>query len=591
MAAAAGEATSTIDRAHAWLEVDPDPETRAELEHLIAVGGHALEERFAGRLAFGTAGLRGALGAGPNRMNRVVVRQATAGVAACLAQDVDPADTIVVVGRDARHNSDVFAHDAVAVLAVAGFDVRWWVDPVPTPYLAYVARLLGAGAGIQVTASHNPADDNGYKVYWRSGGQITPDVADRIAAAIDMVATPTDLDDAPAGRALSDDLIDGYRTAALRLLPPDPAPPPGGAVRRGARNLAIAYTPLHGVAGAAAVALLAHAGFSDVGVVEEQFAPDPDFPTVPFPNPEEPGALDAALALARERDADLVLANDPDGDRIAAAVRDDADWRLLTGDEIGCLLADHLLEHGPGGAERVVATTVVSSQLLARVAAHHGVGYVETLTGFKWLADAAEREARAGRRMVLGYEEALGVMIGDAVRDKDGMSAALVMADCAAREHARGRRLTDCLDDLARRHGLHAKAQTYVRYEPGDDVAGRVLAHLRDDAPATLAGTEVTAVSDFERGQRRAADGATTAIDLPPTRMIALTLADGSRMQIRPSGTEPKLKFYVEVVEPVDDDVAAARGRAGRRLEAVVSGLYAATGLDAPAADGPTAAR
>jgi phosphomannomutase len=479
----------------------------------------------------------------------------------------------------------VFARDTVAVLAVAGFDVRWWADPVPTPYLAYVARLLGAGAGIQITASHNPADDNGYKVYWRGGGQITPDVADRIAAAIDTVATPTDLDEAPAGRALSDDLIDGYRTAALRLLPPDPAPPrPGVAVPRVTRDLAIAYTPLHGVAGAAAVALLAHAGFADVEVVDEQFAPDPDFPSVPFPNPEEPGAMDAALALARQRGADLVLANDPDGDRIAAAVRDGADWRLLTGDEIGCLLADHLLEHDPGGAERVVATTVVSSQLLARLAAHHGVGYVETLTGFKWLADAAEREARAGRRMVLGYEEALGVMIGDAVRDKDGMSAALVMADCAAREHARGRRLTDRLDDLARRHGLHAKAQISVRYEPGDDVADRVLARLRDDTPATLAGSDVTAVSDFERGLRRAADGATTAIDLPSTMMIALTLADGSRMQIRPSGTEPKLKFYVEVVEPVDDDVDDARGRADRRLAAVVSGLYAATGLDPPPA-------
>ena len=583
---------STVDRARAWLEVDPDPATRAELEQLIAAGGPALEERFAGRLAFGTAGLRGALGAGPNRMNRVVVRQATAGVAACLAQDADPADTIVAVGRDARHNSDVFARDAVAVLAAAGFDVRWWADPVPTPYLAYVARLLGAGAGIQVTASHNPAADNGYKVYWRGGGQITPDVADRIAAAIDAVATPTDLDDAPAGRVLSKDLIDAYRTAALRLLPPAPAPASPLGVGRGASDLSITYTPLHGVAGAPAVALLAHAGFADVAVVAEQFTPDPDFPTVSFPNPEEPGALDGALALARERDADLVLANDPDGDRIAAAVRDGADWRLLTGDEIGCLLADHLLEHGPGGAERVVATTVVSSQLLARVAAYHGVGYVETLTGFKWLADAADREARAGRRMVLGYEEALGVMIGDAVRDKDGMSAALVMADCAARERARGRRLTDRLDDLARRHGLHAKAQTYVRYEPGDDVAGRVLARLRDDAPATLAGTAVTAITDFERGRRRVVDGGTTTIDLPRTRMIALTLADGSRMQVRPSGTEPKLKFYVEVVEPVgDDDVVAARDRADRRLEAVVSGLYAATGLDAPPAEGATAAR
>ncbi|HSJ43756.1 MAG TPA: phospho-sugar mutase [Euzebyales bacterium] len=580
MAPPVGHEASTVEQARAWLEVDPDPETRAELEELIAADGPKLEERFAGRLAFGTAGLRGALGAGPNRMNRVVVRQATAGVAACLAQDADPARTIVVVGRDARHKSDVFARDAVAVLAAAGFDVRWWADPVPTPYLAYVARLLGAGAGIQVTASHNPAADNGYKVYWRGGGQITPDVADRIAAAIDEVATPTDIEDAPAGHALPTDLIDAYRAAALRLLPPGSA-----------RDLSIAYTPLHGVAGAPTVALLAHAGFADVAVVDDQFTPDPDFPTVSFPNPEEPGALDVCVALARERNADLVLANDPDGDRVGAAVPDGDGWRLLSGDEIGCLLADYLLEQRPGSDERVVATTVVSSQLLARIAAHHGVGYVETLTGFKWLADAAEREARAGRTLVLGYEEALGVMIGDAVRDKDGMSAALVLADCAAREKARGRQLTDRLDDLARRHGLHAKAQTYVRYEPGDDVPGRVLARLREDPPEVLAGSEVTAVSDFERGQQRAGDGTITAIDLPPTGMIAMTLADGSRMQVRPSGTEPKLKFYVEVVESVGDTVDAARERAAERLEAVVAGLYAATGLDAPAAEVTTTAR
>ena len=574
------EAASTVDRACAWLELDPDPDTRAELAELIAAGGPELEERFAGRLAFGTAGLRGALGAGPTRMNRVVVRQATAGVAACLAREADPARTIVVVGRDARHKSDVFARDAVAVLAAAGFDVRWWADPVPTPYLAYAARLLGAGAGIQVTASHNPAADNGYKVYWRGGGQITPDVADRIAAAIDTVATPTDLEDAPPGRALPADLVDAYHTAALRLLPDDPV-----------RDISIAYTPLHGVAGAPAVALLAHAGFTGVAVVDDQFAPDPEFPTVAFPNPEEPGALDAAVALSRDRGADLVIANDPDGDRIAAAVPNGDGWRQLTGDEIGCLLADYLLEQRPGDDERVVATTVVSSQMLARIAVHHGAGYVETLTGFKWLADAAEREARAGRTLVLGYEEALGVMIGDAVRDKDGMSAALVLAECAARERARGRRLTDRLDDLARRHGLHAKAQTYVRYEPGDDVAGRVLARLREDPPTELAGVEVTAVSDFERRHRHAADGTTTTIDLPPTGMMALTLADGSRMQVRPSGTEPKLKFYVEVVEPVEDAVDAVRKRAAARLDVLVADLYAATGVDAPAAEGQTAAR
>lgn len=560
----------TRARAEQWLQVDPDPETRSELEALIAEDGAALDERFAGRLEFGTAGLRGALGAGPTRMNRVVVRQATAGVAARLAQQFDPGATIVVVGRDARHNSDVFARDTVAVLADAGFDVRYWSEPVPTPLLAYATRLLGAGAGIQVTASHNPANDNGYKVYWRGGGQITPDLADQIAVAIESTATPTNLGDDAGGRPLPDDLIDGYRTAARSLLRPG-----------GQRDLTIVYTPLHGVAGADTVALLGSAGFTDVIPVSEQFDPDPDFPTVEFPNPEEPGALDAALALARDHQADLVLANDPDGDRIAAAVPTDDGWRLLTGDEVGCLLADYLLEQLPGGAERMVATTVVSSQLLARIAEHHGVAYAETLTGFKWLADAAARGDRQGRRTVLAYEEALGVMIGDAVRDKDGMSAALVLADCVALERASGRSVTDRLDDLARRFGLHAKAQTYVRFDDGDeDLVGAALAQLRDDPPRAIAGSAVVAVNDFERGERRDARGRVSPLDMPTTRMIALTLEDGSRMQVRPSGTEPKLKFYVEVVEPVDDDVAAARAQASVRLDDVVVDLFAAAGLD-----------
>ncbi len=569
-AAVTGSAAAVRERAQRWLEADPDPDTRAELQALLDAGDDAeLEERFAGTLEFGTAGLRGALGAGPTRMNRVVVRNATAGVAARLARDRDPASTIVVVGRDARHGSAAFARDAISVLAARGFDVRQWDDPVPTPLLAYAARLLGAGAGIQITASHNPATDNGYKVYWHGGAQITPDIADEIAAEIAAADPPVDLPEG-AARALPGDLIDAYRTAAVRLLP-QPAH----------CDLSIVYTPLHGVAGEQAVALLAAAGFADVTTVTEQFAPDPDFPTLDFPNPEEPGALDAATALARARDADLLLANDPDGDRVAAAVPDDArGWRLLTGDEIGCLLADYLLEELPGGSERLVATTVVSSQLLARIAEAHGVAYAETLTGFKWLAAAVADGEREGRRTVVAYEEALGVMVGDAVRDKDGLSAALVLADCAARERSRGRRLSDRLDDLARRHGLHAKAQTYVRFEAGDtDLAGVALDRLRDEPPDRIAGAAVVAVTDYERGERRRRDGSVTAVDQPETRMIALALDDGSRMQVRPSGTEPKLKFYIEVVEPVDDDVSAAHERAAGRLSRVVDELYDAAGI------------
>jgi phosphomannomutase len=553
--------------ARRWLALDPDTDTRTELEGLLATGAD-LDERFAGRLEFGTAGLRGALGAGPMRMNRVVVRQTTAGVAARLAQDAVPAETIVVVGRDARYKSDVFAADVVGVFAQAGFDVRYWPEPVPTPLLAFVVRLLGAGAGVQITASHNPATDNGYKVYWRGGGQITPPLDTEIAQAIERTPTPTAvLGD--AGRPLPSDLVDAYRAAVLNL-PPNPEH----------RELRIVYTPIHGVAGELAVDVLRRAGFTDITVVDEQFAPDPDFPTVDFPNPEEPGALDAALQLAADRDADLILANDPDGDRVAAAVPASDGWRLLTGDEIGCLLADYLLEQRPGGSERVVATTVVSSRLLRRIADAYGVGYEETLTGLKWLARAAERAAATGRRMLLCYEEALGVMIGDAVRDKDGISAAVVLADCAAFERARGRSLLDRLDVLARRFGLHAKAQLSVRYAAGDDVAGAALDRLRREPPAMIADARVVAINDYAAAERRTVDGTTEQLDLPRTDMVGLELGDGGRVQVRPSGTEPKLKFYVEIVEPADDGMEAARGRAEARLEAVTAAFLAAAGID-----------
>lgn len=546
------------DRAKRWLAVDPDPDTRAELEALLDDPA-ALAARFDGRLQFGTAGLRGELGAGPQRMNRVTVRRATAGVATRLAAEADPADTIVVVGRDARHGSAAFASDTIGVFAAAGFDVRYWGDPVPTPLLAYAVRLLGAGAGVQITASHNPARDNGYKVYWRGGGQITPPLDQQIAAAIDAAEIPTVVA-ADAGRPLPRDLIDAYRTAVVALAPSD-AP----------RDLRVVYTPLHGVAGDTLRTVLTGAGFDDVAVVASQAQPDPDFPTVDFPNPEEHGALDAAFALAAARDADLVLANDPDGDRIAVAVPSGDGWRALTGDEIGCLLADYLLEQTPGGSERMVATTVVSSQLLSRIADAYDVAYTETLTGLKWLARAADVAAADGRRMIMAYEEALGVMIGDAVRDKDGLSAAVVLADCAAFERARGRTLLDRLDDLARRFGLHATAQIAVRYAAADDdLAVSALRRLRDDPPATIAGSPVVAVTDFVAGRRRCRDGTETPIDLPTTDMVALTMDNGSRVQVRPSGTEPKLKCYAEVVEHVTgDDVDAARSRARRNLSAV----------------------
>jgi phosphomannomutase len=555
--------------ARAWLETDPDPDTRAELEMLLDLDDVAgLADRFGATLRFGTAGIRGTLGAGPNRMNRAVVRRVTAGVAERLLASVDGArDTGVVVGRDARYKSEEFAEDTARVLAGAGLAVHRIEEPVPTPLVAFAVRHLGAAAGIVITASHNPPSDNGYKVYWDDGVQIVPPIDDEISTAIDAF---DDLFEVPLAdvndqriAVLGDEVREAYLQAAAAV-------PLGES-----RSLRIVYTPLHGVAGDLALGLLARAGFDDVHVVAEQAQPDPDFPTVAFPNPEEPGALDLALDLAAEVGADLLLANDPDGDRLAVAVPDLAGWRVLTGDEVGCLLADHRLGRLAGDRQAVVGTTVVSSQLLARIAEAHGAAYAETLTGFKWLARVAADAEATGRRFVLAYEQALGYMVGDAVRDKDGLTAALAFADLAATLKSEGRMVGDALDDLARRFGVHATIGRAVRLE-GPDSAGLVttaLERLRDTPPPDVEGVAVISVADHMVGARRRLDTAVAParaerLDSPPAELVALTLADGSRLQVRPSGTEPLLKFYVEAVEPVaQGDVASARARVGERLD------------------------
>ena len=562
--------------AERWLTTDPDPVTRAELRALLDAGDEAaLAERFGARLEFGTAGIRGPLGAGPARMNRAVVRRVTAGLAARLATEPGAADRGVVVGHDARHGSADFADDTAAVLAGAGIRVHRLSGQQPTPLLAFAVRRLGAAAGVQVTASHNPPQDNGYKVYWGDGAQIVPPLDAEISAAIDAVvdlaAVPVAaLDDALIGFVPST-LVGDYVTAVM------------GLVRHPEhRDLRVAYTPLHGVGRDLATRVLADAGFADVHVAAEQAEPDPDFPTVPFPNPEVAGALDLALALARSVGADLLLANDPDADRIAAAVPDrDGAWRVLDGDELGCLLAEWLLVERPSGGPRpAVATTVVSSMLLRRIAEHHGAWFAETLTGFKWLAHAALEAEAAGNTFVLGYEQALGAMCGTAVLDKDGVSAALVTADMAATLKARGRTLLDALDDLHRRHGVHLTAGRSLRLEgPGaDELVRTVLDRLSGAPPAQVAGVAVTAVADHAAGVRRLGDGRTEPLATPPTDLVGLELADGSRLQVRPSGTEPLLKFYVEVVEPVAGDLDAARERARTRLEAVADELLRVAG-------------
>ncbi len=556
-------------RAHAWLAEDPDPDTRAALREALASGDTELLERaFAAPLAFGTAGIRGPLGPGPAHMNRLVVRRVAAGLAARLAREGPPEAQLVIVGHDARHKSSLFATDIAGVLRGAGFEVRAFERPVPTPLLAYAVRRTGAAAGVQVTASHNPPEDNGCKVYWAGGAQIVAPLDAEIAKAM--------------ARASGSDI--SFDTEATPATPP--APDVEGAYRAGClatvgrdgpRAVRLVYTPLHGVAGTLTVGLLESAGFRDVHVVDEQAAPDPDFPTVPYPNPEEAGAMDLAFALAVDVGADVVIANDPDGDRIAVAVPDRGGWRTLTGDEVGCLLAQDLLERGEG-PDRLVATTVVSSQMLRRIAAAHGVGYAETLTGFKWLAPAMAEGRRRGQEPVLAYEQALGVMIGDEVLDKDGIRAAVVIADLAARLRADGRTVTHALDDLALLHGVHATAGPSVRVRSPAE-ARAPLERLRADPPEGLAGIAVAAVADYRSGRRRERGGAESAISLPSTDLLSLELVDGSRVHVRPSGTEPRLKGYVEAVQPVGEEgLGAARARAVERRDALARAFEALVG-------------
>ncbi|MBB4914154.1 phospho-sugar mutase [Streptosporangium saharense] len=540
-----------VRRARAWLAQDPDPETRAELTGLLdglpeSLG--ALRERFDTRLEFGTAGLRGELGAGPNRMNRVTVMRAAAGLAHVLGPGAH-----VVIGYDARHKSDVFAHDTAAVLTGAGLRASVFDSPLPTPVLAFAVRHLGADAGVTVTASHNPPRDNGYKVYWGDGSQIVPPVDAEISAAIDAVGPVSELPLGSEWTSLGDDVVTAYLAAVTAL--------PIGEARR----LRVAYTPLHGVGGDLTARAFLAAGFEAPVAVEEQAAPDPDFPTVAFPNPEEPGAMDLALGLARRIDADLVLANDPDADRCAVGVRlPGGGYRMLTGDEVGALLGEHVIRH-TSGEDRLVATTIVSSSLLGRIAAEYGVRHAETLTGFKWIM-------KAGPGLVFGYEEALGYSVGsDAglpVHDKDGVGAALTVAGLAAEAAARGRTLLDLLDDQARKYGLHATSQLSFRVADLALIIG-AMAGLRAVPPVELGGRKVEAAEDLGAGL----DG------LPPTEGLRYRLAGGARVVVRPSGTEPKLKCYLEVVVPVEGEVAEARERAVRELDALRADLAAALGL------------
>ncbi len=544
-----------LDLARAWAAEDPDDATRAELEAVIAdaaAGGDPadLADRFDGTLEFGTAGLRGALGAGSNRMNRVVVLRTAAGLAAYLRANGAGQDheASVVIGYDARYNSDVFARDTAEVMTGVGIKALTLPRPLPTPILAYAIRELGCVAGIMVTASHNPPEDNGYKVYLGDGSQIVPPADTQIAAHIAAVGALADVPRGDGGTIVGANIVDRYLDTAADLAGDGP------------RDLTIVYTPLHGVGGTSVVEVLETAGFDAPHVVPEQEEPDPDFPTVAFPNPEEPGAMDLAMALAAEKHADIVVANDPDADRCAVAVPGPHGWRMLSGDEVGALLGSHLLRSGRTG---VYATTIVSSSLLSRMAAKAGQPYVETLTGFKWIGRVDG--------LAFGYEEALGYCVDpEHVADKDGVSALLMMCELAAQAKADGKVLTDLLDEIAAEFGLHATDQLSARVTDLAEI-GAAMDRLRTTPPTVLGGLAVERVEDLSQGSP----------DLPPTDGLRYRLAEGARVVVRPSGTEPKIKCYLEVVVPVhpEDGVDAARIAAAGRLDSLKADIKAAAGI------------
>jgi phosphomannomutase len=550
------------EAAEAWLSEDADPKTCAELSAIIdranqgdKAADRELAEMFTGQLEFGTAGLRGVLGPGPQRMNRVLVRKVTAGLAAYLKAKVpDAAERGVVIGHDSRHNSRVFAEDTARVLAGAGIKSFLAHRPWPTPTSAWAVTELKAAAGVMVTASHNPPEYNGYKVYWTNGAQIIPPHDTGIAAEIakigrsDKLRMPeladarkrhliVDLDESLHDRYIAD-------VVALRAQP-----------KVDGKDIVIAYTPLHGVGAPSVEVAMRRAGFPQLHIEATQREGDPDFPTVRFPNPEEKGAMDRVLELARKTKADVVLANDPDADRLCVAVPDGDNYRVLTGDQVGALLADYLLEVSPKD-KRMVATTIVSSQLLSYLAKATGADYRETLTGFKWIGNAAmdyERDQKG--RFVMGYEEALGYSVGPLVRDKDGVSACVIFAELVAWDRARGKTVLEHLDDIYRRVGLFVTEQVSLT-KPGSEGLAEIRAAMtrfRGKPPKDIAGMAIDQIVDLSKGEG----------GLPPSDVLVFKLGGGRRIIMRPSGTEPKLKSYYEVRVPVSagESIADARTR------------------------------
>ncbi len=565
------DVTGLREKAEAWLRADPDPATVEELRGVLARGDWAdLADRFAGDLEFGTAGLRGVMGAGPNRMNRAVVRRTTAGLARYLKATVPDVTTRgVVVGRDGRRLSAEFAEDAACVLAAEGIPAHVFLQLAPTPLTAFACLHLNAAAAVMVTASHNPPQYNGYKVYWGNGAQIIPPHDTGIASFIAKVEpanqvellSPTEAYARGLWRDVPDSLGEAYLDAVLKLR----------VYGHGSDSLSIVYTAMHGVGGVWMERAMKRAGFSHFHVVAEQQQPDGTFPTVNFPNPEEPGAMDLSTATAERVRAGLVLANDPDADRLAVMVRDGAGkLRMLTGDEVGVLLGHYVLVQGPTRRGRPnVVTTIVSSTQLGAIAQELGAAYDEVLTGFKWIANRAiERERKEGTQFVFGYEEALGYTVGTVTRDKDGIGAALVFADLAAWCESRGVTVLGYLEGIQRRFGLYVSAQRNFTFPgaEGAQVISRIMEGLRRSPPTRVGASPVRSVRDYKKGEK-----------LPPSNVLAFELEDGGRVTARPSGTEPKIKYYFELKETLGsgEPVEAARARGEARLRQFIDAFIA----------------
>jgi phosphomannomutase len=529
----------------AWIADDPDPKTAAELQTLLDAGDEVtLKKYFNGFLQFGTAGLRGPIGPGPSCMNRAVVGRAAAGIASYMQKR---GMTKVVIGRDARYGSEDYTFETAEIMSGAGMDVYILPRPLPTPVLAFATSYLACDIGIMVTASHNPPQDNGYKVYVGpeadgvkyASSQIINPTDGFIAADIDAVTSLKSLPHGSKWTILDEEVLNEYvkRTSAL-------APRPG--------DLKVVYTAMHGVGTETAQLVFNKAGFSSLITVDEQCTPDPDFPTVAFPNPEEPGAIDLALKKARDFNAELVIANDPDADRCAAAINDPVvGWRMLRGDELGVVLGEWIARSKPSGT---FGNSIVSSSALRKISGHYGIDFQEVLTGFKWLAKIED--------LAFGYEEAIGYAVdSDTVNDKDGISAAIFLAQVAMDLKRDGLTISDLLNQVWERHGFHGTEQISIRVSDMSAIT-RLLAGLRQTPPKEIAGRAVESIDDLAAPK----DG------LPPTDGLRIWLAGGIRIIVRPSGTEAKMKCYIEVITKTSGDSEALLNELREPLKKFLAG-------------------